>query len=237
MLKAHTFSTHTVIEATADTAYVEPNIERTVQEAWDAECKRRGGDVFDGKVFSVSDISPGRISGQFVPYRYLIAQRHHPDLYDNLRVRSLAVSGVLHCVSGVVFGKRHSGVTQDSGMWELAPSGGVGPGCVDEDGKVDLILQLSEELVEELGIEMSAISNAKAFCWIEDEHSHVIDIGIELRTNLDGRAVQAAHQAKGSAEYEELLIVPENEVVTFVTNQDQTLSPVSRLLLKTTKLL
>ena len=126
--------------------------EREIDLVWEAERARRGDALHDGLIFSVSSISPHRIFGHFVPYRWLVAQRRRPDLAIQLGIRPLAVSGLLRCRDGVIFGARNRDSEQDPGCWELVPSGGVGPATNRPNGTLAPERQVIEELAEEVGL-------------------------------------------------------------------------------------
>lgn len=237
MLKLHPFSSETSIEVMVDVPNLGADLNQRIQDIWDAEQANRGGLLFDGKLFSVDHVSENQITGRFVPYRSLIAQRVDPSLFEALKVRPLAVSGLLRCASGIVFGLRGDGLTQDGGLWELAPSGGVDGDSINGDGYVDLTRQIGVELSEELGLSLSQVTNVKPFCLIEDTDSHVFDVGLELCTDLGETDVRAAYENKASDEYEALNFVREDEVADFVDRQDKDVLPVSRLLLQTRGLL
>lgn len=237
MLKLHPFSAETSIEVMSNAPHFGTDLNQRIQDIWDAEQVNRGGLLFDGQLFSVDHVSESQIIGRFVPYRSLIAQRVDPSLFEALRVRPLAVSGLLRCASGIVFGLRGDGLTQDGSMWELAPSGGVDGDSVNGDGDVDLIRQIGVELSEELGLSMSQMTDMHPFCLIEDTDSHVFDVGLELCTDLDEDDVRAAYENKASDEYEALNFVREDEVADFINRQVQDVLSVSRLLLQTRGLL
>lgn len=212
-----------------------PDAEAAVAEIWSAEQAAAGRPPFDGEVFSVSEATRDRITGCFVPYRYWLAQCRRPDLRGRLGVAPLAVSGLLRCADGVVFGRR-AGTTQAPGLWELVPSGGVDRGAL-ADGRISLALQLATELREEIGLDPAGAVIGAAFCLVEDTGTGLRDIGIGIATELDGNAVLAAHRDRGSDEYDALDIVPDDRIRGWAAKTGDDLVGVSRCLLEARGLL
>jgi hypothetical protein len=113
------------------------------------------------------------------PYQLFAAARRDPGLANRLKLRPIAVSGILTCEDGIVMGKRANRVTQYPGFWEMVPSGGV---TLQPNGVIDLKHQIQEELREEIGI---ADANVGApLGWIDDNESGVIDFILPISTNL-----------------------------------------------------
>jgi len=125
MLKVTQFSASAIVQVNATPLTLSNVIEAEVERLWQAEQARRGKALFNGKILSAVEITPNGILGQIVEYRHLIAQRAQPELFGALNVRPVAVSGLLDCANGIVFGRRAGSMTQDAGLWELAPSGGL----------------------------------------------------------------------------------------------------------------
>jgi hypothetical protein len=60
---------------------------------------------------------------------------------------------------------------------------------------------------------------------VEHPGSHVCDLGMAMRTDLDAAAVLAAHRASGNNEYDPLLVVAEKDLAAFVTRAGADLVP------------
>jgi hypothetical protein len=205
--------------------------EREADIVWVAERARRGDALHDGLIFSVSSISPDRITGRFVPYRWLVAQRRRPDLASQLRIRPLAVSGLLRCRDGVVFGARSWESEQDPGCWELVPSGGVGPVTNRPGATLAPECQVIEELAEEVGLEPAQVAVSGPVCLLEDTASGVLDLGFVLTTELGEADILRAH-AGTTREYDRLEIVADAALADVVARLGDRLVPVSRWLLR-----
>lgn len=232
MLKVSDFSSSAVVRLTDSPLVLPSDLEVEVELLWQAEQARRGKALFNGKIFSAVEITPDTILGRIVEYRHLIAQRAKPELFDVLNVRPVAVSGLFECANGVVFGRRSGAMTQDAGLWELCPSGGLDTSKTAAGGKMDYRAQILTELSEEIGISHDDVTEIRPFCLVDDLDSHVIDIGIALTSRLSSDEVLATHRAAATKEYDELLIVPHDEVAQFVEGKRGQLVVVSAALLE-----
>jgi hypothetical protein len=231
MLKLHPLDADLVIEAVADVPEPPLEIERRIESIWCAEQARRSTPMFNGELFSLLTQSRDRLTGRFVEYRWFVAQQRAPELFEHLRVRPLAVSGLLVGPDGVVFGERSMSSTQDPGRWELAPSGGLDRSCLRGDGSVDCVAKLLEELVEETGCPATAVTACEPFVLVEDVESRVFDIGVALRTELRGPEIVKRHRDSSNREYTALELVPLAELADFVTRRSSGLVDISRALL------
>ncbi|NQV82504.1 MAG: hypothetical protein HQ494_01675 [Rhodospirillales bacterium] len=232
MLSVKSFSPDTEVIVTDGQCEITPELETRIQAIWDAEQDRRGDALFNGRMFSVQTMTAQRIEGFFVDYRLLIAQRLQPDLYDSLGVRPLAVSGLLSCPDGIVFGCRGAAMTQDANVWELAGSGGVDPSAVTDAGGIDLIARLYDEIGEEIGIGKDHLHDPEPFCLIEDPDSHVFEIAIAVTTPLDAAAITGKFLENRTEEYATLDIVTVSDIGKFLNIHHGNMSEASLTLLK-----
>jgi hypothetical protein len=209
-----------------------PALDREVERLWRLARERvsagGAGAMFNGLVFSADVISPRQVIGHLTEYRRLVAQIEQPGLFAELVVRSFAVCGVLRCPDGVVIGQRHRASVYQAGKWQLAPAGSVDARSVDGDGMVDVQSQLLAELREELGLLPEAVGALRPLCVVEHPGSHVSDFGLGLITSLRGEEVLAAHQRAGNQEYEQMQVVPEAELLAFLTEQGEAVVPPAR---------
>jgi hypothetical protein len=202
-----------------------------VSAIWEAEIAATGKSPVNGPLISIASFTSQGLVGWIGEYRWFVAQRRQPSLFDTLRIRPLAVSGVLSCSDGVVFGRRASGVEMEGGLWELVPSGGVPAPA--RGGSVDLAGQLLAELEEEISIGRTAISAVpRAFVLVEDDESHVIDVGHTMRTLKSGAEIIAAFASRSTKEeYSELQVVAADRLDDYRRMRGPTLSAVSHALL------
>jgi hypothetical protein len=205
------------------------SLEAEIDLLWDAAQHRMeaggAGRLFNGRVFSIDTITEVHIGGHMTEFRRIVAQMQRPLLFEVHGVRPLAVCGVLRCAGGVVIGRRHADAIYQAGMWQLPPAGSVDAGAVNSDGSIDLSGQLLNELREELGIGAEKVDTPQPLCVVEHPGSHVSDLGMAIRTDLDTTGVLAAHRGAGNNEYDPLLVVAEDDLDAFVTRAGADLVP------------
>jgi 8-oxo-dGTP pyrophosphatase MutT (NUDIX family) len=200
--------------ATAPT--VAPEVMIRVEEIWQREKAQRGDRLFNGKLFSIHACTPRAIVGRMSEYRYFLAQRRDPALHAALRIRPLAVTGVLVCRDGIVFGRRGSGSEMDGDLWELAPSGSVDDAAVDPEGNVSLAQCLIRELEEETGVCRSKLTAPpEAIALIEDLQSHVVDVALRFEVNCSGADILESFSGLRHREYAALELVAPVAVPAF----------------------
>jgi 8-oxo-dGTP pyrophosphatase MutT (NUDIX family) len=208
------------------------NVQRRVMEIWSEEKERRGDSLFNGQLFSISHSSPSRIEGCFVDYSLFLAQRRQPGLFEFLKVRPLAVTGLVRCRDGVVFGRRTTTVEMDPGSWELVPSGGIDETSADQ-GNVDIEAQLRLELHEEVGLRLpSGSPRPRIFTAVHDDQSHVTDIGLILRVDYSADELLSLFANVERPEHTELKIVPIARLHEFAEDPRSAVNAVSRTLLE-----
>ena len=231
-IKIHALSADLAVRCTQASARRNSDIEKKVDEAWDRENKRRGGILYNGSVFSIVSCGHDQITGSFEEYRYFVAQMAQPELYDDLNMSFLAVSGVITSADGVVLGRRGSQSFQDRGIWELVPSGGLEIQDKNEDGVIDFKNAILRELEEETGLKEDAITSIDVLCLLEDQESHLFDIGLAIKTTLSGDEIQSFCKRQTGGEYEEFKIIPVRDINSFVQSDGGKISRVSLALLK-----
>ncbi len=212
-----------VLEARPSPALA-PATLKIIRGIWDREQGKRARPLYDGKLFSLEQREGRRLQGCLVDYSWFIAQRAEPALYAELRLRPVAVSGLLISPDGIVFGKRARDTTQDPGRWEAVPSGGIDGGTLDPYAK------LLEELEEETGCPGSSVARRRTLGVIEDGDRHSVEIGIALETALGATELRRLHDRSDHREYEALEIVPAPELRGFIAERQPI--EVSQALLK-----
>jgi hypothetical protein len=200
-------------------------VEAEIERMWNAEQSRRGEALFNGKILSAME-------GSIVEYRHLIAQRANPELFHELNVRPVAVSGLSECGAGVLFGRRAKSVTEAAGLWELCPSGGLDVSEAVVGGDVDYRAQILIELREEIGVSADAASKVAPFGMVEDSVTHVIDIGIAISISMSPNEITTAHRNFATKEYEELTIVPRKDLLAFIAKNHECITEVSKALIE-----
>jgi 8-oxo-dGTP pyrophosphatase MutT (NUDIX family) len=223
------------VRVTRDMPPLPSALEARIDRIWTAAAARveagGAGALFNGRIFSIDTLTPGRITGHLTEYRRHIAQIEENALFGELGIRSLAACGVLRCADGIVIGRRPDGAIYQPGMWQLCPAGSVDGGALRGDGTMDYQAQLLTELQEELGLDAGSVGPVTPLCLVEHPGSHVTDLGMAVTTPLDARAIQQAHRARGNAEYDPLRIVPIPELAAFISWAGASLVPPAPLFL------
>jgi 8-oxo-dGTP pyrophosphatase MutT (NUDIX family) len=184
----------------ATTAY-SAAVEQRVDELWREQTRVRGPSLVDGQIFSVGDPDAGvdEIHGSFLAYRYYAAQRIDASLRTSLRVRPLAVTGIVRCADGLVVGQRAATSTQSPGEWDFLPAGGIDPDALLADGYIDPALQLRKELREELGVELDARAAPRPL-WRMTENG-LIDLVFGIELTQDRAQIERGFARLGHAEH------------------------------------
>ena len=227
----HDIKRHVRVVALSKMPVLHSELESAVGELWLQAQERLSGKLFNGHVFCAENIGPELITGHWTEYRRLVAQLARPELFGYLRVRSLAVNGVVICPDGIVFGKRPEQAIYQAGLWQLAPAGSVDPGATSPDGTIDVIRQAATELREELGLPFDMIDDAEPVALVEHPVSHVCDLGVCLRTSLRDADILSAHARYGDGEYSVIRIVAQTDIQAFTTSMGDEMARQSRMLL------
>ena len=204
------------------------DVDAAVSAVWAAERARHPA-LFNGRVFCADRITSGLIAGHWTEYRRVLAQMRRPDLAASLRIRSLAVNGLLECVDGLVLGRRQAHAVYLAGCWQAAPAGAVE---ARDSQDLDLGRQLLAELREELGLMADEITRMHPVAAIGHGASGVVDVGFLLRTALRFADIEARHAACGNGEYDRLRLVASGELDGLLRTAGPTLLPSARMLME-----
>ena len=118
-------------------------------------------------------------------------------------------------------------MTQDPGLWEFCPSGGVEVGCYDKvRNTINYEKQIITELEQELSLSSNDISNLIPFCLIEDNESGVIDICFRANLLIPFSSIIKNH------EYSELIEIPKDKLDNFYRANINLISSCSRHIIK-----
>jgi len=188
-----------------------------VQAVWEHETRLRPG-LFNGTIFSLDRIQGSEVHGFMAEYAWYVAQLQNPALYDRLRVRSLAVSGLVAASGHLIFGLRKAELAVEGGLWELAPSGTMHGGLREPDGSISWRGIFSEELREELGIEAPP-SLARPFALIENTVTHIWELGVAVELPVSYQDILAAYAASPKPEHTEMAAVPLKDVAKFFASR------------------
>lgn len=185
-----------------------------VENLWQEAKAERGDGLFNGGILSLDGIEDDCLKCSATEYKFFLAQRRKPSLFSLLKIRCLAVSGLLQCRDGLVLGQRSQAMTQDAGFWEFVPSGGIEPSAIKNDtANIDFISQLRAELLEETGISWKHVVESHPVLLVEDEENRVVDIIVRLDCpGLSREQILELHKNLVSREYVQLAVVPAQEL-------------------------
>jgi hypothetical protein len=215
---------------------LDADVEASVQALWETELAHQDSALFNGKLFSINKLGSDHIIGTFVEYRWFIAQRRRPELFKDLGVRPLAISGMIESVDGLIFGKRNQGLATAGGKWELAPSGGLDIDTCLHGCSVDYMAQFFRELEEEIGILPTQLSGAAPFVLIEDPATHVFDLGISAQTALAAPQIKLVFN-QVAREYSELQFIKKSQLAILQGPYSEQVVPTTIALLRYCELL
>ena len=211
---------------------LEPATDQAIEELWRAAQARLGGCLFNGLVFCADRIGSRLIEGHWTEFRRVVAQFENPAMFEQLRVRSLAINGAVIGPQGVVVGRRPARALYQANLWQLAPAGSVDPSSTGNNEAIDVMAQAASELGEELGMSFSEIETAIPIGLVEHASSHVCDLGIAMTTSLSAEAILATHESLGNGEYSALEVVGRHQIADFVASVGDGLARQSCLFLQ-----
>lgn len=200
---------------------LDPALDAVVEQHWQAALRTRR--LFNGQVFCADTVTAHEIAGHWTEYRRIVAQMADPALCGVLRVRALAVCGVLTGPDGVAVGRREPRSAYQPGLWQLPPAGSVDAGAAVPGG-ADWRRALLAELREELGIAETDVRGLQPLCLVQHP-SGVLDLGVRIDTGLGGAEIVLRHRTLGDGEYDRLLVAPAAQVERAVAHAGGRLVP------------
>ncbi|NKB44735.1 MAG: hypothetical protein GKS03_10705 [Alphaproteobacteria bacterium] len=201
--------------------------EAKVDAIWDAALRVSDLTLFNGTLYSVTDISPQRITVQPTEYKRFFAQTHDRVLVDALGIRPLACTGVVRCADGLIFAKRSEAVTLNQGFWELAPSGVFDDTAKNPRGTLDTRTVFASELFEELGIPASTISTHEVLVALEDKEQNSIDLILSASVSIDASGVIKCFATRETDEYSEVSVIQDKDIRDFIAKNAADIVPIS----------
>jgi len=222
------------IQSVAPPPVPPPSVVDRVDALWADEVRARGGRLTNGRILSARRCDGPALEVWESSYKHWIAQRRDASLAPWLNVRPLAVSGIVRIGASVALGRRSRDTTQDSGLWDLPPSGGIEAGrCDDGVSVLDAASQqIVSELDEELNVPASQLAGPpRLVALMVDDASNVIDLVFDLRLVLDGEVLLARFRDRTNWEYDELRLVGWTQGPEWLQAQGYALSPSCRALL------
>lgn len=195
-----------------------PAPSHAVNEEW-ARQMAANPKLYDGAVLSVLafDQERNQVLTRHDSFKRLTVQPRVPT-----GVRLLAVTALLEAVdrSGrrhVLLGKRGEQTRIFGGMWEIGPSGGVGPppANVSHLTLSDLCASLREEISEEVGMRVAQVGTPLAY--VRDLVAHSDDVFIRFSLGALEEVTDLARPANW--EYQQTLWMPTDIATQFDTDE------------------
>lgn len=206
-----------------------------VDEIWQKKCSQNKSKLFNGALLNWVGLRKekdgAQVTGHFIEYKYFLAAKERPDL--NLNIYPIAVSGISllndQGVRYAVFARRSQNVSSYPGHLEFVPSGSIDRKFAVQNGSVDFQAQLQSEFCEETGLAADCIKEMIPFACILDTYDRVYDIC--CRILIDVRKDVIIDQLSRSGEYQNPVVVAEEELAEFVKSQRASMIPSSVALL------
>lgn len=196
---------------------------KKVDQIWEEQ--QRNTHLFNGHLFSVKSLDDDAIIGEWIEYKYMIAQRYDPALRQLLKITSLGISSVTTCADAILVGRRGKTMANYPNLYECAPSGGIDPSTVKGD-QVDAATLILKELEEEVGLtakDTRSIKFSKIYC---DPANLAYDLiaSIEL-------APEAKEKIVPTVEYPEVFWLERSEIIPFLKQHKEAIIPLTQVLL------
>lgn len=183
--------------------------------------------LFNGQILNVVEATPSKIEGEFIDYKYYLAQEKDPRCKELLNIKPLSISGLTTAGDKVLIGLRSTQVTDYPNFFETVPSGGIDPRALKDD-HIDIHKQFQLELWEETKISVTDVKNVILNGLAYDKQ---LD-RFELYATLQVSYTILKEELDLSAEYKSLRWISKSELPAFVKKNQQQLVPFTLFLLK-----
>ncbi|MGI4952341.1 MAG: hypothetical protein ACRYGM_11080 [Janthinobacterium lividum] len=200
---------------------LDPALDAEVDRLWAIASTR--ATLFNGRIFCADRVTPNLIEGHWTEYRRLTAQMADHSLLPRLRVHSLAVCGVVLGPDGVAVGRREPRASYQPGLWQLPPAGSVDSGSALPGG-ADWRHALHNELREELALREYEVHDMRPLCLVQHP-SGVLDLGVQIDTELRGPEILARQRTAPDQEYDSLFVAPPEDIPAEVAARGGELVP------------
>lgn len=198
-----------------------------VENIWRHEERACSAKLHNGQILNVVSVESDHLIGEFIEYKYYLAQLRDPNFEEVLKIRTLAVSGITTTVDKVLIGQRAQDVSAYGNWYELVPSGGIDPRSHVDD-RIHVARQFEMELWEESGISVAEIKGIRPLALIFDSKNKIYELCAELSVNYS----ILKEPLRPSEEYQKLEWVSKREIKEFVAKHEGQLVPFSFYLLQ-----
>jgi hypothetical protein len=193
-----------------------------IEMVWSEENSARPSKLFNGQLLNFVSLENEILRGEFVDYKFYIAQLRDPGLEPLLNIAPVSISALTFAGDKLLVGRRSGDVTQYKNLFECVPSGGIDPAAV-RDQKVDLQEQFSRELWEETHISVTEIKRILPFQLVQDFSTHHYEICATIEVNY----MVVHEERKPTEEYSEFIWVPRSEIKNFLKQHASEFVPFS----------
>jgi hypothetical protein len=226
MLSVYAFSDNAVLFIEKYRIKHDETLLPIVDEIWNL-AQDNNSNLFDGVILSCISDSSNRITSVIDNYKFFFSKRIQPKILEKIKIMPIAVSGIMECRDGFVFGKRSKFTTQDAGLWELVPSGGLDASIIKDNDIYDFKKQLLTELHEEIGVNQNMVRTITPFCYVIDKDASVLDIGLYIYSDVSQEEILGCFRTVNSFEYESIIFIPRNTILDFIKIERQNISSIS----------
>lgn len=202
-----------------------------INTLWQNETELSARQLYNGKILNFVAWEGETLVGEFIDYKFYLAQLRDEGLRELLQIEPISASGVTVTGDKILFGRRSAQVTAFPHCYELVPSGSLDPGAVKE-GYIDPAKQFEVELWEETMISVTEVRSIEPLALIYDIEKHIYEFCALITVNYS--VVREA--VSSSDEYELLKWLAKSEMAPFVKKNEGSFVPLSLELLKLIKL-
>lgn len=205
----------------SDSLQFSQNLISRVDELWQAALSSTNSRLFNGLIFSAKEVTPDGIIGNFVEYKYLIAQHLDARLKFDLNIRPVSLLGFLTCQDGILFGRRQRWVATRPGEWGFLPSEYLNTDTFDHDGGIDYVKAFLFALKNELNIDAHFLNDLQHSVLVEEKRFDESHYSLVMQADiaLSSLAVKRAHLTARDDEYEQIKALSFEEAGTFLAEQ------------------
>lgn len=198
-----------------------------VENIWRHEETARSSTLHNGQILNVVSVESDRLVGEFIEYKYYLAQLRDPNFDEVLKIRTLAISGITTTVDKILIGLRAGDVSAYQGHYEFVPSGGIDPGSQIDD-RINVARQFETELWEESGISVTEVKDILPLALVFDSENKIYEMCAELSINYS----ILREQLRPNDEYQKLEWISKREIKDFIAKHEEKFVPFSLYLLK-----
>jgi|LakMenEpi03Aug12_release.lakeMendotaPanAssembly.Ray.scaffolds.fasta_scaffold28986_11 hypothetical protein len=197
-----------------------------IENIWRHE-ENLASSLHNGQIFNVISLEGDKIIGEFVEYKYYLAQQRDTNFEPALQIKTLSISGITTTVDKILVGQRSATVTTYQNYYELVPSGGIDPRA-QQGNQINIKRQFELELWEESGISVTEIKSIKPVAIFYDLKNKIYEACAELNINYT-ILKESLHP---SDEYQKLEWISKREIQGFVQKHSHEFVPFSIYLLE-----